>query len=55
MAAIAPTQVDVVLGYTPGYVTFIGGASQAVTRLNHLSTSPTRPTSTAASTARCDW
>lgn len=38
-AAIAPaaaTTVDVVLGYTTGLAAFLGGDSQAVTRLNNL-------------------
>lgn len=35
-AAAAPNTVDVVLGYTNGYAAQLGGASQAVTRLNNL-------------------
>ena len=35
-AAIASNTIDIVLGYTPGYVTFLGGQSQAITRLNNL-------------------
>lgn len=35
-AAIASNTVDLVLGYTTGYATFLGGQSQAITRLNHL-------------------
>lgn len=30
--------VDVLLGYTPGFVSMMGGASQAQTRLNHIIT-----------------
>lgn len=32
------TTVDVLLGYTPGFATMLGGASQAQTRLNHIVT-----------------
>ena len=35
-AAAASNTVDVVLGYTNGYAAALGGASQAVTRLNNL-------------------
>ncbi|MCC8362589.1 FG-GAP-like repeat-containing protein [Lysobacter sp. A6] len=35
-AAIGATTVDLLIGYTNGYVAFMGGDSQAVTRLNHL-------------------
>ena len=35
-APTASSTVDVVLGYTDGYVTFLGGESQAITRLQHL-------------------
>lgn len=35
-AATASSTVDLVLGYTTGYANRLGGASQAVTRLNHL-------------------
>lgn len=34
--ATASSTVDLVLGYTTGYANRLGGASQAVTRLNHL-------------------
>lgn len=34
--AMANPTVDVLLGYTPAFATRLGGASQAVTRLNHL-------------------
>lgn len=32
----AANTVDVVLGYTPGFASYHGGASQALTRLNYL-------------------
>lgn len=32
------TTLDVLLGYTPGFATMLGGRSQAVTRLNHIVT-----------------
>lgn len=35
-AKAVPNPVDVVLGYTNGYASQLGGASQAVTRLNNL-------------------
>lgn len=35
-AANAATTVDVVLGYTPGFASYHGGQSQAVTRLNFM-------------------
>ncbi|NUS61971.1 MAG: hypothetical protein HOQ01_13570 [Lysobacter sp.] len=35
-AATATSTVDIVLGYTDGLVTFLGGESQALTRLQHL-------------------
>lgn len=35
-AATAANMVDVVLGYTPGFASYHGGASQAVTRLNFM-------------------
>ena len=34
----ATTTVDVLLGYTPGFASMMGGTSQAQTRLNHLVT-----------------
>ncbi|GHD71385.1 hypothetical protein GCM10007164_17530 [Luteimonas padinae] len=34
----AGTTVDVLLGYTPGFVSMLGGTSQALTRLNHIVT-----------------
>ncbi|MBD7988520.1 FG-GAP repeat protein [Luteimonas sp. Sa2BVA3] len=34
----ADTTVDVLLGYTPGFVSMLGGTSQALTRLNHIVT-----------------
>lgn len=34
--AKAATTVDVVLGYTPGFVSYYGGESQAITRLNNM-------------------
>ncbi|MEN1972205.1 FG-GAP-like repeat-containing protein [Luteimonas sp. MJ204] len=37
-AAAAGTTVDLLLGYTPGFASMLGGASQAQTRLNHLVT-----------------
>lgn len=37
-AAAAGTTLDLVLGYTPGFASMMGGASQAQTRLNHLVT-----------------
>ncbi|GGK13306.1 hypothetical protein GCM10011394_23180 [Luteimonas terricola] len=39
-APMAPgdPNVDVLLGYTPGFVTMMGGTSQAQTRLNHIVT-----------------
>lgn len=37
-AAAGDPTVDLLLGYTPGFVTMMGGSSQAQTRLNHLVT-----------------
>ncbi|MEN1957582.1 reprolysin-like metallopeptidase [Luteimonas changyuni] len=37
-AAAADTTIDVLLGYTPGVVSMLGGASQVQTRLNHIIT-----------------
>lgn len=37
-AATGGTTVDVLLGYTAGFVSMMGGASQAQTRLNHIVT-----------------
>lgn len=37
-AATGGTTIDVLLGYTPGFVSMMGGASQAQTRLNHIIT-----------------
>lgn len=37
-AAAAGTTIDVLLGYTAGFASMMGGASQAQTRLNHLIT-----------------
>lgn len=34
--ATAATTVDLVLGYTPGFVSYYGGESQALTRLNNM-------------------
>ena len=35
-AAAAGTTIDLLLGYTPGFASMLGGASQAQTRLNHI-------------------
>ncbi|MEN1929596.1 reprolysin-like metallopeptidase [Luteimonas sp. MJ250] len=37
-AAIGGTTIDVLLGYTPGFVSMLGGVSQGQTRLNHIIT-----------------
>src|SRR5690606_27306220 len=37
-AADGDSTVDLLLGYTPGFVTMMGGASQVQTRLQHLVT-----------------
>ena len=37
-AAAGGTTIDVLLGYTPGVVTMLGGASQVQTRFNHIIT-----------------
>ena len=37
-AAVGDPTIDLLLGYTPGFVTMMGGASQARTRLNHIVT-----------------
>lgn len=37
-AAAGDPTIDLLLGYTPGFVNMMGGASQAQTRLNHLVT-----------------
>lgn len=36
--AMAANNIDVLIGYTPGFVNMMGGASQAQTRLNHIIT-----------------
>lgn len=35
-AAVGDPTIDVLIGYTPGFVTMMGGVSQVRTRLNHL-------------------
>ena len=54
-ATAATAVVDVLLGYTNGFASQLGGESQAITRLNNLVAITNQAYRTAASTCACAW